>query len=42
MGNDLNDKQKSLLSKKHPSEITQVGKNGNENAFNKLVNMFKN
>jgi len=42
VGNDLNDKQESLLSKKHPMEITQVGGNGNENAFNKLVNMFKN
>ncbi|HSQ90048.1 cell wall-binding repeat-containing protein [Romboutsia sp.] len=42
VGNDLNDKQKSLLSKKQPREITQVGGNGNENAFNKLVNMFKN
>ncbi|WP_051599162.1 cell wall-binding repeat-containing protein [Metaclostridioides mangenotii] len=42
VGNDLNDKQESLLSKKQPSKITQVGGNGNENAFNKLVNMFKN
>ncbi|WP_051365860.1 cell wall-binding repeat-containing protein [Metaclostridioides mangenotii] len=42
VGNDLNDKQESLLSKKQPKGITQVGGNGNENAFNKLVNMFKN
>ncbi|MBS5787177.1 MAG: cell wall-binding repeat-containing protein [Clostridioides difficile] len=41
VGNDLNDKQESLLSKKQPKEITQVGGNGNENAFNKLANMFK-
>ncbi|WP_051599164.1 cell wall-binding repeat-containing protein [Metaclostridioides mangenotii] len=41
VGDDLNDKQESLLSKKQPNEITQVGGNGNENAFNKLVNMFK-
>lgn len=40
VGNDLNDKQESLLSKKQPKGITQVGGNGNENAFNKLVNMF--
>ncbi|MBO3443201.1 cell wall-binding repeat-containing protein [Clostridium sp. CCUG 7971] len=40
--NNLNDKQESLLSKKQPKGITQVGGNGNENAFNKLVNMFKN
>ncbi|WP_042273324.1 cell wall-binding repeat-containing protein, partial [[Clostridium] dakarense] len=42
VGNDLNDKQASSLSKKQPKEITQVGGNGNENVFNKLVNMFKN
>ncbi|MDK2563682.1 cell wall-binding repeat-containing protein [Romboutsia sedimentorum] len=42
VGNDLSNKQESLLSKKHPMEITQVGGNGNENVFNKLVNMFKN
>ncbi|MDK2563688.1 cell wall-binding repeat-containing protein [Romboutsia sedimentorum] len=42
VGNDLNEKQQSLLSKKQPKKITQVGGNGNENAFNKLVNMFKN
>ncbi len=42
VGNDLNDKQASLLSKKQPNKITQVGGSGNENAFNKLVNMFKN
>lgn len=42
VGNDLNDKQASSLSKKQTKEITQVGGNGNENAFNKLVNMFKN
>jgi hypothetical protein len=42
VGNDLNVKQESLLSKKQPKEITQVGGNGNENAFNKLVNMFRN
>lgn len=42
VGNDLSNKQESLLSKKHPMEITQVGGNGNENAFNKLINMFKN
>lgn len=42
VGSDLNAKQESLLSKRHPKEITQVGGNGNENAFNKLVNMFKN
>lgn len=41
VGNDLNDKQESLLYKKQPKEITQVGGNGNENAFNKLANMFK-
>ncbi|MBU5307033.1 cell wall-binding repeat-containing protein [Clostridioides mangenotii] len=41
VGNDLNDKQESLLSKKQPKAITQVGGNGNENAFNKLANMFK-
>lgn len=40
VGNDLKDKQESLLSKKQPKGITQVGGNGNENAFNKLVNMF--
>ncbi|WP_270941646.1 cell wall-binding repeat-containing protein [Romboutsia lituseburensis] len=42
VGNDLSNKQEILLSKKHPLEITQVGGNGNENAFNKLINMFKN
>ncbi len=42
VGNDLNEKQQSLLSKKQPKKITQVGGSGNENAFNKLVNMFKN
>lgn len=42
VGNGLSNKQESLLSKKHPMEITQVGGNGNENAFNKLINMFKN
>ncbi|WP_331496703.1 cell wall-binding repeat-containing protein [Romboutsia sedimentorum] len=42
VGNDLNEKQQSLLSKKQPKEITQVGGSGNENAFNKLVNIFKN
>ena len=42
VGNDLSNKQESLLSKKQPNEITQVGGNGNENVFNKLVNMFKN
>ena len=41
VGNDLNDKQASSLSKKQPLEITKVGGNGNENAFNKLVSMFK-
>lgn len=41
VGNDLNDKQESLLSKKQPKEITQVGGNGNENAFNKIANIFK-
>ena len=41
VGKDLNSNQESLLSKKQPKEITQVGGNGNENAFNKLVNMFK-
>ncbi|WP_343101188.1 cell wall-binding repeat-containing protein [Romboutsia sp. MSSM.1001216sp_RTP31141st1_G3_RTP31141_220114] len=42
VGNDLNAKQESILSKKQPGKITKVGGNGNENAFNKLVNMFKN
>lgn len=42
VGNDLSNKQEILLSKKHPMEITQVGGNGNENVFNKLINMFKN
>ena len=42
VGNDLSNKQESLLSKKQPKDITQVGGNGNENAFNKIVNMFKN
>jgi putative cell wall-binding protein len=42
VGNDLSNKQESLVSKKQPKEITQVGGNGNKNAFNKLVNMFKN
>ncbi|MEG1142153.1 MAG: cell wall-binding repeat-containing protein [Clostridia bacterium] len=41
VGDDLNDKQESLLYKKQPKEITQVGGNGNEKAFNKLVNMYK-
>lgn len=40
VGNDFNDKQESLLSKKHPGAIIQVGGSGNENAFNKLINMF--
>ncbi|WP_052356601.1 cell wall-binding repeat-containing protein [[Clostridium] dakarense] len=42
VGNDLNNQQENFLSKKQPKEITQVGGNGNENVFNKLVNMFKN
>nr|WP_312983864.1 cell wall-binding repeat-containing protein [Clostridioides sp.] len=41
VGNDLNDKQKSFLSKKQPNEITKVGGNGNENAFNTLANLYK-
>ncbi len=42
VGNKLNDKQKSIISKKQPNKITQIGANGNENAFNELMNMFKN
>lgn len=42
VGNDLNDKQAEILYKKKPKEITQVGGNGNENVFNKLINIFKN
>lgn len=41
VGKDLNTNQKNVLSNKQPKEITQVGGNGNENAFNSLVSMFK-
>ena len=41
VGKDLSTSQVNVLSKKQPKEITQVGGNGNENAFNKLVSMFK-
>ena len=34
-------KQEELLEYKNPKEITQVGGNGNENAFSQIVNIFK-
>ena len=40
-GKDLNKNQELVLSKKQPKEITQIGGNGNENVFNKLLNIFK-
>ena len=40
VGNELCTKQKDLLLSKIPKELTKVGGNGNENAFNQLVNIF--
>ena len=41
VGNKLDAKQEKLLEYKNPKEITQVGGNGNENAFSQIVNIFK-
>ena len=41
VGNKLDAKQEELLEYKNPKEITQVGGNGNENAFSQIVNIFK-
>ena len=41
VGDKLETKQEQLLKSKNPKEITQVGGNGNENAFSQIVNMFK-
>lgn len=41
VGDKLDAKQEKLLSSKNPKEVTQVGGNGNENAFSQLANMFK-
>ena len=41
VGNELCTKQKDLLLSKIPKELTKVGGNGNENAFNQLINIFK-
>ncbi|WP_052356619.1 M20/M25/M40 family metallo-hydrolase [[Clostridium] dakarense] len=42
VGEKLDAKQEKLLSTKNPKEVTKVGGNGNENAFNQIANMFKN
>ena len=41
VGDKLDTKQEVLLKSKTPKEVTQVGGNGNENAFNQIVNMLK-
>ena len=41
VGNKLDLKQEKLIASKTPKAITQVGGNGNENAFNQIVNMLK-
>uniref|UniRef100_UPI0011DD771D cell wall-binding repeat-containing protein n=1 Tax=Clostridium ihumii TaxID=1470356 RepID=UPI0011DD771D len=41
VGNNLDENQKDILSKKKPKEITQVGGGGNERAFKQLLNIFK-
>ena len=41
VGNKLDAKQEELLEYKNPKEITQVGGNGNDNAFSQIVNIFK-
>lgn len=41
VGSSLEHNQEVLLASKKPKELTQVGGGGNENAFNKLVNIYK-
>lgn len=41
VGNELDARQEKLLISKNIKEITQVGGNGNENAFNQVLNIFK-
>ncbi|MGL6108093.1 N-acetylmuramoyl-L-alanine amidase [Romboutsia sp.] len=40
VGNKISDYQKNVLLSKASNEVTQVGGNGNENAFTELVNIF--
>jgi putative cell wall-binding protein len=42
VGNQLDSTQESALSSKNTKKITQVGGNVSEDAFNKLVSIFKN
>jgi putative cell wall-binding protein len=41
VGNNLNITQEKLLSTKNSKEVTQVGGNGNESAFNQVVKILK-
>ena len=41
VGDKLDIKQEEVLKSKTPKAVTQVGGNGNENAFSQIVNMFK-
>lgn len=41
VGDVLSTKQKNVLSSSSSKEVTQVGGNGNENAFNEIVKIFK-
>ncbi|MPM31423.1 N-acetylmuramoyl-L-alanine amidase LytC [bioreactor metagenome] len=41
VSDQLNSKQAQLISSKSLKEITKVGGNGNENAFNQIANIFR-
>lgn len=41
VSDELNSKQAQLISGKSLKEITKVGGNGNENAFNQIANIFR-
>jgi putative cell wall-binding protein len=40
VGKNLNEKQEEVLSSKRPKILTQVGGNGNENAFERIKQLY--